>query len=47
MVFTPASSTPMWVLAISILNVLFLCALFVLAIYAMWKVFRWLRKWRP
>jgi hypothetical protein len=47
MIFTSASATPIWVLAVSVLNVLFLCAMSALVLYAMWKAYKWLRKWKP
>jgi len=47
MIFTSASATLVWVLAISVLNVLFLCGISALAIYALWKVFKWLLRWKP
>jgi hypothetical protein len=42
-----ASSAPIWVSAVSVLNLLFLCAMLTLVLYAARKAFWWLRKWNP
>ncbi len=44
---TTASSAPIWVSVISVLNLLIYCALLALVLYAAWKAFKWLRKWNP
>jgi hypothetical protein len=43
---TTASSVPIWVSVVSVLNLLIDCALLALVLYTGWKGFQWLRKWK-
>jgi len=44
---SPVSSTPIWVLIISVLQVLLVLWFGLLALLGSWKLFRFLVKWKP
>lgn len=42
-----APSTPIWVLVVDVLSLLVFLAAVGGGLFAAWKVFQWLRKWKP
>ncbi len=45
--FITAPATPIWVSVVSVLSFLIFCVMLALGLFAVWKGFHWLLKWKP